>query len=633
MKKRQYAPQFASDTSVMSVNNLLQTRPFQANINHDPQAPQAQREAETLPNSFDLTKIQYAFNPPTTALGQPLQAKLTIGQPNDKYEQEADRVAHAVVQQIDSTQTAESPPQTLAQRQEEAIQMKPLVQKKKVLEDGETSPDLEASINQARGSGQPLDVNLQRQMGQAMGADFSGVKVHTDNRADQLNRSIQAKAFTTGQDLFFSKGSYQPGSRGGQELIAHELTHVVQQAPVSKSAQSTVLAPKGLRATPISQQGKTGSIQRKFGMEFEMKVPYCTKSPSGAIIPTSRGKEDKAEHSSGVFRIEGDKTAGNPEKGGSPAARRDINTIAELVTNPIDEKTLKTEQDVAQHFTPLVEMGQQLALIANNRGGASKDLKEFPGFQSTGKDYVFAPSRASFAMDSKAYVQATFGVNLSGMNRMLEGIAELNEQGGLISASRMNAQSLRDSIITVDKVASTIPREEQFDEDSVAGYLTYISTIINAGKNVRNASDCAKNMVPLLNKAEMHAPHLGTPDMRKAMRQLVLDKTNVKDEATNLFDLGKADVSYKQTVKGLLDMMIPLDEAKEGSIKQGMLGEEWHTRKADEGKGQPLHRDAIVEARRVFDTVSGIGTGMRIHPDHWISVLQAYWKVLNDANR
>lgn len=66
-------------------------------------------------------------------------------------------------------------------------------------------------------------------MGQAMGADFSGVRVHTDARADQLNQSIQAKAFTTGQDLFFRQGAYQPGSREGQALIAHELTHVVQQ--------------------------------------------------------------------------------------------------------------------------------------------------------------------------------------------------------------------------------------------------------------------------------------------------------------------------------------------------------------------------------------------------------------------
>ncbi|HAG85150.1 MAG TPA: hypothetical protein DCL61_29380, partial [Cyanobacteria bacterium UBA12227] len=81
----------------------------------------------------------------------------------------------------------------------------------------------------ARGGGQSLSENIRQPMEQAMGADFSGVKVHTDGQSHQLNQSIQARAFTTGQDIFFRQGEYDPGSRGGQELLAHELTHVVQQ--------------------------------------------------------------------------------------------------------------------------------------------------------------------------------------------------------------------------------------------------------------------------------------------------------------------------------------------------------------------------------------------------------------------
>ena len=115
------------------------------------------------------------------------------------------------------------------QPEEEEIQTKSTLQRQEAIGGGEASEDLDSAINSARGGGQPLDAELQRSMGQAMGADFSGVKVHTDSRADQLNQSIQAKAFTTGQDLFFRGGEYNPGSRGGQELIAHELTHVVQQ--------------------------------------------------------------------------------------------------------------------------------------------------------------------------------------------------------------------------------------------------------------------------------------------------------------------------------------------------------------------------------------------------------------------
>jgi hypothetical protein len=194
----------------------------------------------------------------------PIQAKLTIGEVGNKYEQEADRVAKDVVQRINTSSTQTDN----VQRQEtEELQRKPLpeiVQRKEAIAGGEASTDLDNAINSARGSGQPLDPNLQQSMGQAIGADFSKVRVHTDSQADRLNRSIQAKAFTTGQDLFFRQGEYNPGSRGGQELIAHELTHVVQQngdgLQKRKSNECSVVNKL--------QRQSTGIIQRVIAMTF-----------------------------------------------------------------------------------------------------------------------------------------------------------------------------------------------------------------------------------------------------------------------------------------------------------------------------------------------------------------------------
>jgi Domain of unknown function (DUF4157) len=165
--------------------------------------------------------------------GMVIQAKMTIGAPGDQYEQEADRVAEQVVQKMHAPSTPESTLGGPLQHQDgkedgHALRMKPLRQHSPMGGMAATQ-DLESSIHRARGGGQPLEAGLQRKLGQAMGTDFSGVRVHTDHQSDQLNRSIQAKAFTTGQDVFFRQGAYQPGSRGGQELIAHELTHVVQQ--------------------------------------------------------------------------------------------------------------------------------------------------------------------------------------------------------------------------------------------------------------------------------------------------------------------------------------------------------------------------------------------------------------------
>lgn len=91
------------------------------------------------------------------------------------------------------------------------------------------SPEIEQSIQQARNGGQALDRDVRRQMESSFGADFSNVRVHNNAEADTLNRALNSRAFTTAQDIFFKSGEYNYGSSNGRELLAHELTHVVQQ--------------------------------------------------------------------------------------------------------------------------------------------------------------------------------------------------------------------------------------------------------------------------------------------------------------------------------------------------------------------------------------------------------------------
>ena len=161
--------------------------------------------------------------------------------------------------------------------EDEELQMKPIVQRRENIGGGEASTDLESAIQSARGSGQSLDANLQHSMGQAMGADFSGVKVHTDSQSDQLNKSIQAKAFTTGQDLFFRQGAYEPSSRGGQELIAHELTHVVQQNGGA------------VQRSPLQQN--SAFIQRALLAKLTKEPAYSDGLDYATIISTALDKE------------------------------------------------------------------------------------------------------------------------------------------------------------------------------------------------------------------------------------------------------------------------------------------------------------------------------------------------------
>ncbi|NJL46558.1 MAG: DUF4157 domain-containing protein [Leptolyngbyaceae cyanobacterium SM2_5_2] len=162
-----------------------------------------------------------------------IHPKLVIGQPNDPYEQEADRVAKQVVQNLNLPSTIQTDAAPTLQREvmpeeeEDYLQMKPMPQPQQGTV--EATPALEQSIQQMRGGGQPLPNPIREPMEQAFGADFSGVRVHANNQADKLARSISAKAFTAGQDVFFKEGTYTPYHQDGQELLAHELTHVVQQ--------------------------------------------------------------------------------------------------------------------------------------------------------------------------------------------------------------------------------------------------------------------------------------------------------------------------------------------------------------------------------------------------------------------
>ncbi|MCG8353897.1 MAG: DUF4157 domain-containing protein [Chloroflexales bacterium] len=130
---------------------------------------------------------------------------------------------------------------------------------------GEVGPTMESDIRQAQRGGQPLPEDVQTSMGQKFGADFSGVKIHRDKRADMLNRSLNSRAFTTGQNIFFKRGEYNPGTSGGRELLAHELTHVVQQRGNLQKAGPAPLQRKILlkEPTPLGVSWRKLSRRRR----------------------------------------------------------------------------------------------------------------------------------------------------------------------------------------------------------------------------------------------------------------------------------------------------------------------------------------------------------------------------------
>ncbi len=134
------------------------------------------------------------------------------------------------------------------------------------------SPDFEAGVDAARGLGKPLSPDAGEFMESRFGVDFSDVRIHTDARAAQLSKEIGALAFTVGRDVFFAAGRYDPGSRAGRELLAHELTHVLQQTGRRRAAPGRGTEPR-VSSSPRQAQG--GFIGEKLN-KYARQIPGYT---------------------------------------------------------------------------------------------------------------------------------------------------------------------------------------------------------------------------------------------------------------------------------------------------------------------------------------------------------------------
>jgi len=165
-------------------------------------------------------------------------AQLSVSQPGDASEREAERVADVVMRMPAPASTPSSPrlasasaggvvQRRCAECEEESKELK--VQRKEAADTPHVTPAVAASISALRGGGSPLPASTREFFEPRFGADFSQVRLHTDTRAADTAKSISAKAFTVGRDIAFSAGQYAPESPEGQRLLAHELTHVVQQ--------------------------------------------------------------------------------------------------------------------------------------------------------------------------------------------------------------------------------------------------------------------------------------------------------------------------------------------------------------------------------------------------------------------
>jgi Domain of unknown function (DUF4157) len=201
-----------------------------------------------------------AAQSPRASSGRTLQRALAISEPGDRDEREADEVAGQVMRMEAPHIQRATPPsiqrkcaacggaledarpiQRMCTDCEEEEQQQQQIQRREAGGDAgaaattaTTADSRQEAVDAVRG-GQPLPREERAFFEPRFGADFSGVRVHTDRTADTAARSVSALAYTRGSDIVFRQGQYQPGTSSGRTLLAHELTHVLQQGAASQA--------------------------------------------------------------------------------------------------------------------------------------------------------------------------------------------------------------------------------------------------------------------------------------------------------------------------------------------------------------------------------------------------------------
>ena len=230
------------------------------------------------------------------------QAKLKVGQPGDQYEQEADAMADKVVQEKTQEENVQSQTEEDIQTKSIAEVLTPLVQKStsnpdlQTTEEGEEQlskeaeeegaeetvqmkkeaetgipPGFEQQLHQNSG-GEAMDQETLSGMEQSFGADFNEVRVHTDSQAVQMSQAIGAHAFTHGYDIYFNENQYNPKENSGQHLLAHELTHTIQQGS-SPAIQKSTIQKEGEEEAAPEMEEETGILDESAKTITFDKIP------------------------------------------------------------------------------------------------------------------------------------------------------------------------------------------------------------------------------------------------------------------------------------------------------------------------------------------------------------------------
>ncbi len=544
------------------------------------------------------------------------QAKLTVSPANDRYEAEADRVATQVQKILETSAAPADTHDATALSQAAvhpiAVPQDPLSariqrQPRDDLTGISTGPGLEAGLRQAGGGGQALPSPVRRPMEQAFGTDFDGVRLHADATADRLSRALGAQAFAAGQDIFFSHGKYDPGSAAGQELLAHELTHVVQQ------------------------RGQTSPrrIQRKIGLELEFPINV---DPLGDLsleqqelltVPRDGNMDREDLHDLAylpkdktIFEMKTAPNAWRKPKSFGFAIVTDHNharldplwqsTPAQVLSNTVLEFIFKPPVENSQHIDTTLDLIYDKVNDINTLTNGLTERKQLVDNFYVGP--INTDGVKPEALSTKAYsLQINFGIEPQKIPDLFLSYAETSSDLKGENAAEMKAQYgqfLRDAVHIAVVIETSFRRSKKLDHPllGLRGLFAIMAlySLAGAGGNLKGGT--IKNFTPLFLKTPLSS--LAERGLTPEEYQLYLNnKTKILQ---NILRATRGD-------EATLDQLLVNDQSgeKTGVTVKDLISEEYKAPFVAAGKAifpDPVGRFVNGTPRRgaIFETrVSG----------------------------
>ncbi|GGG23368.1 hypothetical protein GCM10011344_25140 [Dokdonia pacifica] len=490
--------------------------------------------------------------------------------------------------------TQKTSQEDLQSKEEEDIQEKEdeetqTVQKQASGDEGSVNPSVESTLQNSKGGGSPLDTNTKNEMESGFGADFSEVRVHNDSDAIQMNQQLGAQAFTNENDIYFNEGKYDPKSDSGKHLLAHELTHTVQQG-ASNSVQAKVIQkqdadpPTGDKKdtnVKVKEKKKVTGSQEKYNSEKgkdkgkKEKLPEIEKKEGKDKDIPEKGKDKEESYPEKLNQIYGL----DPDKGKNKKSKKEKGENKEK-----EEKELQAEDLYNEPQLPEI----------------TKVSKEYTTFKNN-----VLTHRKGIIENSKAVKEKITNRNKAEKQAIIAGFS--SQKGNLKQGHAGRVKKIK-TALTREKLLIRKAEKKKIEEVHAASLLEVI-TLSNErdlqksdlkakakkqSKIARSAGDAA--MKEIKDAAETESFEMLFIAIKKG------DQYKNYDRANRIKAMAKEKASARieevnDIVKQLKDVRKPLDDLADQIIKDG----DENAGKFDEGYTEGVkeiwrQNDAIAKA-------------------------------------